>query len=531
MGTRILDGGSAALHAATRAVASAERASRVGADGLRAPWGPLVAATGDSKVATNCDRANNLYGDSWLTHLWLASDGDLEAPINGGHGSYTSAQLLAAFDAEIGAYLPDVVIEDMGTNDVLDGSNTPATTVASLAELLAKCQAIGAALVLTTLTPLGTAALGTPSAPTVSVLSTGGTFGTSSPRYRVTAVNGAGETLASSSATATISSGTTNSVKIEAPAVQGATGYKFYRSDDAGSTWGLIGTNSASGASWTPSRVFTDTNIAKGVSVPGSDTTAVALNAAATRKILTINAAKKRFAATHRLPILDFYTLVADPSTGMWQTGYTRDGTHPTPKTSKLLGQLAWSKLSPYFARRTPIGNLYNSDPVNAYPSATPNGLHLSGGGTNPSSWSPTSNPATGATITNAARSGHKGNAHTFVRAAGADTWGTILGGGPWVTVVPGHKYAFQMRSELVGGDSAGAAAAFGFRWRNNVGAPTNAARVSSASDFGPFRFQAVAIAPAGATQVEVFHDFGPGEGTSAISEVWIVDLTALGLD
>lgn len=495
---------------------------------INLPWGPKVCATGDSKVATNVDQPNNVYGDSWLTHLWLASDGDLDAPNNAGHGGYTSTQLAALFATEVFGDIrgtPNVVIEDMGTNDTLDGSNTASVTIANLSNLLTRCRAAGSALVITTLTPSGMAALGTPAAPTVTVVATGGTFGVVSPQYRVTAVNGGGvgATMAGAAVTATISSGSTNSVVIEAPFVAGATGYGFYRSDDGGSTWGLIGTTAATGASWVPVRTFTDTNITKGATVPASDTTAVALTTTARQKILTINAAKKRFAAQNGLVCIDFYSQTTDPATGMWKTGFTRDGTHPTPTTSKVLGQYAWAKLASYFRRRPPISSMDNADPLNVYPSSTPNGLHLTGSGTAPTGWGP-SVPA-GGTSARAARTGHNGNAFVHTRT----TWATNLGQGPWFTTIPGHVYAVSMCAELVGGDTNGATGGFGFKWHNGSG-PAYAAKVLIASDFGPSRIQAIVTCPTGATQLEPLNDFGPGEGTGAISQVWCVDLTAAGL-
>jgi hypothetical protein len=500
------------------------------------PWGPLVVATGDSKLAQNSDQPNNVEGDSWLTYLWLTSNGDLDNPVNAGHGGYSSTQLAALFDSEVIAASPNVVMEDMGTNDT---DATGATTVGNLATLLAKCKAVGAPLIVTTLMPAGTAGLNTVtptlSAPALTQQSTGGTLGTGTVNYRVSAVNGVGETQAGNGQSTTFASGSTNSVLIEAPYVAGVTGYRFYKSTDGGTTWGLIGSTAATGGNSRPLRTFTDTGIALGAAPSGTDNTAVALTATTRAKILGINAAKKRFAHANGLIVLDFYAQVVDPVTGMWQTGLTPDGTHPAPQASKILGQYAWTQLKPYFRRRAPIGSLDQSDPYNYFPGSgtsvpnpngvNSNGMMQTGSSAAPQGWVPSAVPNSGFTTARAARTGHGGSAYTLTRT----TAGYVIGQGPWFTVTPGHKYAVRFKSELVGGDANGSTISVGAKWHNNSGAPNYLAEAAVSSDYGPFVAQAIGVAPAGATQLEIMVDL-LGEGTAALSEVFVYDLTAMGL-
>ncbi len=96
----------------------------------------------------------------------------------------------------------------------------------------------------TTFTDLGTATLGAapvstgaflppPSNVTATVQSTLGTLTAATRYYAVAALNGAGQTVGSAAASATITSGATNSVLVSWNAVPGATGYAIYEAATA----------------------------------------------------------------------------------------------------------------------------------------------------------------------------------------------------------------------------------------------------------------------------------------------------------
>ena len=71
--------------------------------------------------------------------------------------------------------------------------------------------------------------LNQPGAPTLAQFATGGTLSNGTFRYKVTAVNATGETMASATADITLTGGTaTQRVEITAPTVAGATAYGFY---------------------------------------------------------------------------------------------------------------------------------------------------------------------------------------------------------------------------------------------------------------------------------------------------------------
>lgn len=71
--------------------------------------------------------------------------------------------------------------------------------------------------------------LNQPAAPTLAQFATGGTLSNGTYRYKVTAVNATGETMASATADITLTGGTaTQRIEITAPTVVGATAYGFY---------------------------------------------------------------------------------------------------------------------------------------------------------------------------------------------------------------------------------------------------------------------------------------------------------------
>lgn len=70
--------------------------------------------------------------------------------------------------------------------------------------------------------------LSAPSGVAAAIVASGGVLGAGTYSYKVTARNAIGETLASTAATATITTGTVNSISVTWPAVAGATAYTVY---------------------------------------------------------------------------------------------------------------------------------------------------------------------------------------------------------------------------------------------------------------------------------------------------------------
>lgn len=475
-------------------------------------------ALGDSVTIKNSGAltAGLSMADSWVTHFALASSGAVLVRSNAGVGGNTSTQMLARYDTDVTAYSPTLVGICAGLNDTLDGSNQPTTTAANIKAMIVKARTAGQAVFLCTLPPQGMAALGTPAAPTATASTTGGTLAAATYSYRVAAVNSLGATLASTAATATVGSGTTGSVRIVAAHVEGATSYKLY-----GRTGGselLIATNTATGQASVPNRLFTDTgSVTPSGAVPGSDTTAAALDSTAQLKIVTINAWLKRYAAFNGIPLVDFYSVLVAPSTGLYQTGYTYDGTHPTPAASRRMGSAAWTALSSWIVPTPSPTVKQNVSPINIWP----NGLCLTGSGSLPTGWNSSAGTGSNFTDTLGTVTGFTGNGFTMA-LTDADTrnhGSTAIGGTPWTT---GDKLLVAARVKTTGCEAGGLNA--NFRLREFAGNTTLCELYLSASDIdGVWTTEITAPAT---NNVAWQGNLSFGVGTLIVGELTIYNLT-----
>ena len=67
------------------------------------------------------------------------------------------------------------------------------------------------------------------------------------------------------------------------------------------------------------------------------------------------NAFIRRTAALQGLPVIDFYTLLTDPTNGNYKSAYYNDGTHPNQAGRYAMGALAASVLDPILAPAAPV--------------------------------------------------------------------------------------------------------------------------------------------------------------------------------
>jgi len=503
----------------TRAALGADVAAATDA-AIGGGWGHTVAITGDSKAAGAADAVNRSYFRAWGIWTGVAANGKIDMPHIWGHGGWTSAQLLDVFDAEILSLNPDVVIEDMGTNDSLDGNNSAAGTIANIAEIHRRTRAAGAALVMTTLTPSGCPAVPTPAAPTVVVEATGGTIGASSPQYKVVWANALGATLPSPAATATVSSGTTNAVVIEVPYRDDVIGWDLYKSTDGGTTFLRLAQVRGSGGQGRYACWYRDTGSGTPAgSPPASNTTAKAMLAADRRKILTINAAKRAYAEANGVLLVDLYRVVVDPLTGAWAAGLTVDGTHPSSLACKLLGEAVWAAIASRIRPRVTMGSWDNADPLNLVPdnSGNPNGLLLTNDGTVPSGMGDYGGSTSGLTRTTGTRSGHTGAAFAVTRTAHEPRYCGL----PAKAVTPGRVIQAAITIEMVGAGAIGVV-----KWGYN---PANLHwRYTFDQPIGPTRIQTPpVVVPAGVTAIYAEVDLGSeAPGTIAVSDLVIYDVT-----
>jgi lysophospholipase L1-like esterase len=80
--------------------------------------------------------------------------------------------------------------------------------------------------------------------------------------------------------------------------------------------------------------------------------------------IATLNAWIKRYAAANRIPVIDFHTVLVDPSSGAYAAAYANDGTHPNAAGYLAMAQAAWTTLQPLVLANSPLLSVKNTDPI-----------------------------------------------------------------------------------------------------------------------------------------------------------------------
>lgn len=77
------------------------------------------------------------------------------------------------------------------------------------------------------------------------------------------------------------------------------------------------------------------------------------------------NAWIRRYATQQRIPLVDFYKVLVDPTTGNYLSGYSSDGTHPTPQAQVVMATAMVNALSPLLPPASIVMPLDNNDPNN----------------------------------------------------------------------------------------------------------------------------------------------------------------------
>lgn len=82
--------------------------------------------------------------------------------------------------------------------------------------------------------------------------------------------------------------------------------------------------------------------------------------------VATFNGWLRRYAATEGLTLLDFYGVLADPTTSDYRAAYLNDGTHPNPAGTLAMGQLAATVLGPLLPNNAPQLCVSDADPLSS---------------------------------------------------------------------------------------------------------------------------------------------------------------------
>lgn len=146
--------------------------------------------------------------------------------------------------------------------------------------------------------------------------------------------------------------------------------------------------------------------------------------------------------------VIDPYSWLVNPTTGLYETGYSVDGIHPTPagiaagclSGSEVLSNIT-SKQRPYLAAvsETVIGNPSNLLRNGAF--------YVSGSPPNPGGWTVNSTGAAQTLV--AATKPYTGNTFTYDKTSGGAAY--ALDGNGDMSLVAGHLYEFSGRLKISG--------------------------------------------------------------------------------
>lgn len=380
--------------------------------------GSRFVAIGDSLTEANSDAAAQSWGDSWASIWPLLSFGQARFVYNGGEGGWTSTQLRAEFQQRVLDHNPTLVGIFVGRNDTLDGNNRATVTAENTAWMVDEALAHGAKVFLVNQPPSGSAPISAPTGLAGTVATTGGTLGAATHRYKITSkglTTDSKETTPSAAVDVVIGSGTTNSIRLDWDHVPGATQYRIYKETTPGSgAYGLVATITPSSGQAIAVKTWTDTGaVTPAAAPPTTNTTGLAYDAVANRKIKTINAWIDWYASRKGVPLVDINTLLTDPQTGMYWTGWTVDGVHPTTTVQAKIAKKVWDTLRSLLKPLSPLIAVDNVDPINLFTDGMLyGGVEGSGATLRPTGWSAPSG-GTGGNYTAALApvAGFRGNA------------------------------------------------------------------------------------------------------------------------
>lgn len=404
------------------------------------PGATRMVPVGDS-ITESYTNIGNFFG-AWPLHLALESNGSVIPIVNGAHGGWTSKQLQNAFLSEVIAQNPNMVILMPGRND--DPDQPPLDMIALCEFALAECRKIGAELVLVNSTPQGRGAMPPPTGTAEKSASAGGSMGPGTYRWRITALNAGGETTPSAPVEFTLpaGSGATNRVRLSWSHVPGANSYKIYKETSDGSgVYGLYTTISAiSSPAYYADKYWNDFNhLTPNASVNPPATNSTALPVSRVDHAMRRNAWLSKFAAENRLILVDVYSLLSDGLTGMWKSGYSHDGTHPTGEANAIIADAIWRAVKSLIKQAPPMITGSSGDSVNLMP----NGTFSTVTGNRPTGWALSTSPSYDTAPTTESvgpRVGFVGNCYTLDRSAG----------GELVAVSPQATSGFSLGDELV---------------------------------------------------------------------------------
>jgi hypothetical protein len=177
------------------------------------------------------------------------------------------------------------------------------------------------------------------------------------------------------------------------------------------------------------------------------------------QNVQMINGALHQLAQAERVLLVDFYSILVDPATGIYKSGYDRgDGIHPSPTAAKAMAQFFITATANLFGPAQISLVATNGDSTNLIA----NPLFL----TSTAAWTTngygTSPAPAYSVVTDPSISG---NWFQVVFPPATAPGQTYSVNGPYATTVAGHHMAYSFKFQISGLEENGGALNMGYAW------------------------------------------------------------------
>ncbi len=249
------------------------------------------------------------------------------------------------------------------------------------------------------------------------------------------------------------------------------------------------------------------------------DLTGNSSQASVTNGVL-LNVQMRKLADSQGIPLVDFYSLLVDPQTGQYRSGYSQDAHHPSMPASRLMAQAAIAATKDIFDPTYPWLPTTVTDPANLLLDS----LFMQ----TPSKW--TSAIASGSVAlqtTLTLDSSIVGNTMQLVKTDAASvntfTGATITSG-----FQPGDRLAFTGRIKSSGCEAGGLH--FDISLLFNPGGSRSYPFYGWSVDIQDGQWYVEITVPAGATSMTPVIQLNTGTGTLNLGQIGVMNLTQFGL-
>jgi lysophospholipase L1-like esterase len=231
-----------------------------------------------------------------------------------------------------------------------------------------------------------------------------------------------------------------------------------------------------------------------------------------------LNLQIRNVAKLQGVPIVDFYQVLVDPTTGLYLAGYSPDGTNPGPVASRLMAAKAISDTSSLYDQEHPYLPASETDGVNLI--ADP--LFLA-----------TTSPWTAATVSGTAMQNAigtdpsiAGNTMVLTKTNAASV-NTLTGTGITSGFNPGDRLAFVGRIKSANCEAG--AMQFDVALQFDPGANLTYPIYHWAVDIADGQWYVEVVVPAGATMLTPVITLNAGTGSVTLGQIGVINLTQLG--